>query len=88
MNDEIPKELGPAERFRKMAARLDHNSADEFGGCFLIIPPKDGGEVIETLILDSRQDPVQYWTLLKTKCETEIVRLDASGRVSTAFGRR
>lgn len=88
MNDESPKSPSAADRFRKMAERLDHNAADGFGGCFLIVPPTDGGDVIETLILDSRQDPTQYWILLKSKCEIEIARLDQSNRSQNAFGRR
>lgn len=87
MNDEPPKQPSAADRFRKMAERLDHNAADGFGGCFLIIPPVDGGEVIDTLILDTRQSAVQFWVLLKTKCEDEIIRLDAGGRAQQAFRR-
>lgn len=89
MTDELPKPLSIADRFRKMAERLDHNAEDGFGGCFLIVPPADGGEVIETLILDAKQDATQYWILLKAKCEAEIVRLDGANRNSQAgYGRR
>lgn len=88
MNDDPPKQPSIADRFRKMAERLDHNAADGFGGCFLIVPPAEGGEVIETLILDSKQDATQYWILLKSKCEAEIVRLDQGNRTQQGFGRR
>ncbi len=88
MNDEPTKQPSTADRFRKMADRIDHNAQDGFGGCFLIVPPENGGEVIETLILDAKQDPTQYWILLKSKCDTEIARLDSAGRNSQAFGRR
>lgn len=88
MNDEAPKQPSASDRFRKMAERLDHNAEDGFGGCFLIVPPVDGGEVIETLILDSKQDATQYWILLKSKCEMEIARLDGANRNQSAYGRR
>lgn len=87
MNDEPPKPPSTADRFRKMAERLDHNAAAGFGGCFLIVPPADGGEAIETLILDERQNAAQFWVLLKTKCEDEIIRLDQANRQGQAFRR-
>lgn len=80
MNDEAPKQLSIADRFRRLADRIDQNADAGFGGAFLIVPPDNGGEVIETLILDTRQDPAQFWTLLKTKCDTELIALDAARR--------
>lgn len=76
------------DKFTKMAAQLDRNSDGAFGGAFVVIPPKEGGDTLETLILDSRQDATQFWILLKTKCETEIALLDQKQRSTGAFGGR
>lgn len=77
-----------ADAFRKMAKRIDHNAADGFGGAFLIVPPANGGDAIDTLILDTLQDPAQFWLLLKTKCDIQIQKLDNAARQSQAFNRR
>lgn len=74
--------------FFAMSELLKKNGTESFGGAFVVAPPKDGGEVLNTLLLDSRQDPVQFWILLKTKCETEIAQLDQKQRSGTAFGGR
>ena len=83
----VPATNELSERFRRMADRLDHNQTDPFGGCFLIVPPKEGGEAIETLILDANQDPSQFWILLKSKCDHQIALLDNKSRSNQAFGR-
>lgn len=69
-----------AKQFHAMADRVTHNVGSGFGGCFVIVPPKDGGATIETLILDSNQDAAQFWTLLQTKCQTQIALLDQAQR--------
>ena len=43
---------------------------------------------IETLLVDVRQDPVQFWTLLKSKCDVELDQLGAQAKSQQAFGRR
>ena len=83
-----PAKPTTADLFRRMAARIDHNAADGFGGAFLIVPPANGGDAIDTLILDTLQDPAQFWTLLKTKCDIQIQKLDNAARQSQAFNRR
>lgn len=88
MNDEVAKQPTIADLFRRMADRLEHNQNDPFGGCFLIVPPAEGGSHLETLILDVKQDPTQFWLLLKTKCDSEIASLDNASRQGQAFGRR
>jgi len=77
-----------ADRFRAMAAAIELNGADNFGGAFVVIPPTEGGDVLETLVLDSRQDPAMLWMLLKTKCDMELTKLDQAQRSGNAFGRR
>ena len=81
-------EIGDAaNRFKAMQELLEKNDG-QFGGAFVVVPPKDGGEPLETLILDNRQDPAQFWMLLKTKCDLELAALDVKQRQQATFGRR
>lgn len=80
-------ETPQAARFRKMADAIDHNGVESFGGAFVVVPPKDGGEPIETLILDSTQDPIQMWGILRVKCEMIIQDLEAKRKQRSSFGR-
>lgn len=77
-----------AVRFDAMAARIRRNSGEGFGGAFVIAPPQNGGTAIETLLVDVRQDPVQFWTLLRSKCEAELDELREREKNQSAFGRR
>lgn len=77
-----------AARFRAMADSIERNAEGSFGGAFVVVPPADGGEVLETLILDNRQDATQFWIFLKTKSETEISQVDYNARTRQGFGGR
>jgi hypothetical protein len=79
---ESPK---PSDMFRRMADRMDLNEKDGFGGAFVIVPPKDGGVPLETLILDANLDPTQFWILMKTKAEDQIARLADNQRQMQGF---
>ena len=74
------------QRFRSMADMIEKNT--NFGGAFVIAPPENGGDAVETLILDARQDPAQFWQMLLTKCQMMIADLDQKQRQGAAFGRR
>ena len=76
------------KKFEAMAERMSRNGDDNFGGAFVVVPPENGGEPIEPLILDAKQDPAQFWMLLKTKCDLELGALDQKQRQNAAFGRR
>ena len=76
------------KRFRAMADRMALNGDGNFGGAFVVVPPKEGGEPFETLILDSKQDAAQFWTLLKTKCDVALSELEQKQRATGTFGRR
>ena len=71
-----------------MAEAVERNAEGSFGGAFVVVPPPEAGEPLETLILDSKQDPAQFWMLLKTKCDLELSALDAKQRQQATFGRR
>lgn len=76
------------QRFRLMAEAIERNEEALFGGAFVVVPPKDAGEPIETLILDAKQDSAQFWILLKSKCEQEIAKADEKQRGQASFGLR
>lgn len=70
----------PAEtsaRYRLMADRLDHNSDAQFGGCAVIIPPQNGGDPIELLMLDAKGDPAQFWSTIMTRIQITLEDLKA-----------
>ena len=75
-----------AKELRDMADRLVLNGPDSFGGCFVVLPPM-GGEPIKTLILDSKQDPAQFWSILKTKAEMALMGLDEISRNQQGYRR-
>ncbi len=77
-----------AKRFHAMADSIDHNSGGTFGGAAVIIPPADGGEPIELLILDLKADPAQFWSTIKTRIEIKLAELDEQRRNQKAFGMR
>lgn len=85
-NKHTPESI--AKLFDEMAARIRLNKDHSFGGCFLIVPPESGGDVFQTLILDAKQDPAQFFTLLKVKCDAQISLLDQAARSQNAFPRR
>lgn len=77
-----------ADRFRAMADAIELNGTATFGGAFVVIPPFEGGDLLETLILDNRQDASQFWIFLKTKSQTQMDDLDGKNRLGQSFGRR
>lgn len=82
-------ETPQATIFRRMAARLDHNADAVFAGAAVIVPPAEGGDTVEMLILDSSQSAAQFWGNLAAKCQIELAGLDDKKRNSQAgFGRR
>jgi hypothetical protein len=75
-------------RFRAMADSIERNEGVAFGGAFVIIPPDGGGEPIETLILDSKQDLAQFWNAVITKCQIMLADVEQKQRAGQTFGRR
>lgn len=76
------------QRFRAMADALEKNADGSFGGAFVIIPPEGGGDPIETLILDSKQDLAQFWNAVITKCQIMLASAEQTSRQNATFGRR
>lgn len=77
-----------AKHFRDMADAIEHNSDAPFGGAFVVVPPVGAGDPIETLILDNKQDALQFWKLLVEKGRITVEDLERQTRSSTAFGGR
>jgi len=83
-------ETPAAECFRRMAARIDHNAPIDpagkalFGGAAVIIPPDNGGQPVELLILDASSDPAQFWGTILTRINILVQQLEEKRR--TGFG--
>ena len=77
-----------AASFNGMAGQILLNGDGGFGGAFVVVPPAEGGDALETLILDSKTDAAQFWQMLLTKCQMMIATLDAQQRQSAFGGRR
>ena len=72
--------------FTEMAARIDHNVESTFGGAVVIVPPAQGGNKIELLMLDAKGDPAQFWGTLLTRIQQEIAEIDNRRAVQQGFG--
>ncbi len=72
-----------SDKFRAMADSIDNNEGKPFGGAVVIIPP-GGGDAIEMLVLDSREDALQFYTNIKTMAElayNELLQKEQQKRV-------
>lgn len=65
--------------FETMAARIRANSATDFGGAFVVVPPGEN-EPVAYLTLDSRQDPAMFWANIKAIAELTIAEMDEKQR--------
>jgi hypothetical protein len=74
-----------ADRFRKMAERIEHNTDSTFGGAFVICVPGGIVEPMESLILDSKGDAVQFLNLLQFKIQSLLEDIKEQERKRTGF---
>lgn len=81
-----------SDAFRKMADAIDHNDGKlPFGGAFVIVPPSNENEPphpLSLLILDTTNNPAQFWGTLKAKADLTIRQLDDVQRMGQGFPRR
>lgn len=82
-----------SDRFRRMATSIDHNNTRHnpmpFAGAVVIVPPKDGGDPVELLLLDEKADPAQFWATVLTRVQMRINEIqDAQQKASAMYGRR
>lgn len=76
-----------ADRFRKMADRIEKNGEEPFGGCAMIFPPGDNVQPVEILKLDSNPDPSMFWGEIRSKADVAVAELTDKARQNMAFRR-
>ena len=82
-------EHGAAAILRRVADQIDKLNADVFGGVAVIVPPQDGGEPVEFLIIDPKKNAAQFYATVKTRIENQIGDLEGQQQQARAgFGRR
>ena len=87
MSDE-PQIPTNAERFRKMADRIELNKESGFGGACVIIPPQGAGDPIEILMLDNSADLAQFFSTVATRVQRAVDEASNNAALATGFGRR
>ena len=80
------QESNASDRFRIMADLIDRNVNSTFGGAVVIIPPFEGGDPIEMLMLDVTADAGQFWATIKTRIEIKLNQMDEKARAQATFG--
>lgn len=74
-----------SDKFRAMAEAIDLNEGKPFGGAVVIIPPGDDA-AIEMLVLDSREDGLQFFTNIKTMADVAYNNLLQKEQQKRTFG--
>ena len=87
MSEEQLKPPTDADRFARMAKRMEHNTNSTFGGAFVIIVPGGLVDPLEALILDSKGDPAQFLMVLQAKIKAVLEDIDTKQRQMGGFGR-
>ncbi len=76
-----------AARFRKMADLIEANKDFPFGGAFVMVPPA-GLDAVELLVLDTRQNPFQFYSNIETLGKERAMLLAEDDLRKKAFGVR
>ena len=87
MSDE-PQIPTNAERFRKMADRIELNKESGFGGACVISPPQGAGDPIEILMLDNSADLAQFFSTVATRVQRAVDEASNNSALASGFGRR
>jgi hypothetical protein len=81
-----------SDRFRRMAESIDHNDARAnpmpFAGAVVIVPPKDGGDPVELLLLDEKADAAQFWATVLTRIQMRIAEIQDQQQKAMGVYRR
>lgn len=92
MNDGQPlierQPHGASIILRRIADQIDKMDADTFGGVAVIVPPQDGGDPIEVLILDPKKNAAQFYATIQTRLQGQLSDLADNERKLQGFGRR
>ena len=82
-------ETNVAAALRRMADHVERNSdANSFGGLAVIIPPANGGDPVEMLILDSKGDVGQFYATIQSRLTMRLSELEERMRTQRGFGVR
>lgn len=71
---------------REMAARLELNKDDLFGGAFVLFPPQ--GEAIVHLSLNGHTSKAEFFAFLKSQIDQVCSLIAQQEQEDRAFGRR
>lgn len=75
--------------FTEMATRIEHNADNKFGGAFVIVPPLEGGDIMEVLVLDQGNSAAQFWMVLNAKCKMALEAIaEKEAQANSMYGRR
>jgi len=78
---------GAAAILRRIADQIDKLESDAFGGVAVIVPPENGGEAIELLIIDPAKNVAQFYATITTRLTTQQSALDDQSRMQQGFPR-
>lgn len=74
--------------FTDMAARIELNVDQGFGGAFVIVPPGEEPKVKVMLMLDNAESPAMFWSSLQTVCAFALQDIAKEEEQLGGFGMR
>lgn len=77
--------IDPAQFFRDMADRVEKIGENEFAGAAVVVPP-GGGEPIALLLVDPKQDLVQFFATVKSRVEVVTSEVMETARARAQGG--
>jgi hypothetical protein len=77
-----------SQPFTDMAARIDLNAEQGFGGAFVIMPPGEEEKPRVMLMLDNAQSPAMFWATLQATCTIALQEINAAEQQSGFLGGR
>lgn len=78
-----PRKKSAHEWFEEMAALIERNKGENFGGAFVLVPPGEE-EPMVGLILSN--DTAQFWGTVSSKLAIRLQAIDLEQRKRGAFG--
>lgn len=75
-----------SDPFTEMAARIDLNAEQGFGGAFVIVPPGEEPKPRVMLMLNNSEDPAMFWAALQTTAQIALQELAAEEEKNAGFG--
>lgn len=69
-----------------MAARIELNAAQDYGGAFVIMPPGEEATPVVGLILDNSGDPALFWSSVQTRCQIALEEIRQKEESGGQFG--